>query len=203
MKFILLDLNGATRFTNVHNLFLDSICKVNIDGLFLEFGVYKGATINDIASIASGKTIYGFDSFEGFQEKWDNMPKGLFKTDCLPKVRDNVILIKGMFEDKLKPFLDEHPEKVAFIHMDAALYSSTKYVLFTLAENNRLQKGTVIQFDELFNYNNWWNEGEYKALIDLVRYFDIQFKYLGHHSLFSAGHMSRAASIKLLKVPDV
>jgi hypothetical protein len=107
-----------------------------------------------------------------------------------------------MFEDTLQPFLDEHPEKVAFVHMDAALHSSTKYVLFTLAENNRFQKGTVIQFDEFFNYNDWWNEGEYKALVDLGRHFDVQFKYLGYHSPFTGGHMSRALSIKLLKVAE-
>jgi hypothetical protein len=199
-EFILLDLSEASRFTNVHSLFINSINKVNVDGLFLEFGVYTGGTINDIASIAADKPIFGFDSFQGLPEKWDNMPRGIFKIDYLPKVRNNVKLVKGMFEDTLKPFLHEHSEKVAFIHMDAALYSSTKYVLFTLAENNRLQRGTVIQFDELFNYNDWWDEGEYKALVDLVRQFDIRFKYLGYHSPFRRGHVSRAVSIILVKV---
>lgn len=202
IKFILQDLREASRFASVHSLFINSINKVNVDGLFLEFGVYKGGSINIIASIASDKHIFGFDSFQGIHEKWDSIPKGFFKIDNLPKVRNNVKLIKGMFEDTLKPFLTEHSEKVAFMHMDAVLYSSTKYVLFTLAENNRLQRGTVIQFDELFNYSYWWDEGEYKALVDLAKQFDIRFKYLGYHSPFRMGHASRAVSIMLVKVAN-
>ena len=40
------------------------------DGLFLEFGVYKGTSINFISSLIPDKKIYGFDSFGGLPEEW-------------------------------------------------------------------------------------------------------------------------------------
>src|ERR1041384_844953 len=39
------------------------------DRLVCEFGVFKGATINHIASLTT-KTVFGFDSFEGLPEDW-------------------------------------------------------------------------------------------------------------------------------------
>jgi hypothetical protein len=41
----------------------------NPEGLFLEFGVASGRTINHIAKTRSGP-VYGFDSFEGLPEDW-------------------------------------------------------------------------------------------------------------------------------------
>jgi hypothetical protein len=90
----------------------------------------------------------------------DARAKGVYKLHGLPMVRGNVKLVKGYFQDTLQKFLEEYLEKVAFIHVDAVLYSSTKCVLDALARNNRLQNGTVIRFDELFHYPNWYVEGE-------------------------------------------
>ena len=61
-------------------------------------------------------------------EKWDDISKGYYKISNLPIVNENVILVKGMFHDTLIPFLNEHSGKAAYIHMDACLYSATKYV---------------------------------------------------------------------------
>ncbi len=55
------------------------------DGLWLEFGVHAGGTINRIAKYTT-KTIYGFDSFEGLPQDWSGRidgngvtyPKGTF-----------------------------------------------------------------------------------------------------------------------------
>ncbi len=74
------------------------------DGLFLEFGVYKGRTLNFISS-KFDHFVYGFDSFEGLPEHWkDGMEKGAFKVKKLPKVRKNVKLINGWFDDTLPHF---------------------------------------------------------------------------------------------------
>jgi len=42
--------------------------EAKLDGPCLEFGVYKGVTINHISQKA--KRVYGFDSFEGTPEQW-------------------------------------------------------------------------------------------------------------------------------------
>lgn len=81
-----------------------------LKGMYCEFGVWKGTTINYIASKVPGP-VDGFDSFEGL------------------------------------------PEPLAFGHCDADLYSSTKDVFDALGD--RIVTGTILQFDEFFNYPGW------------------------------------------------
>jgi len=105
------------------------------DILWLEFGVASGKTINYISKFTNDK-VYGFDSFEGLPEKWrDGFDKGSFnKYGNLPQVNNNVELIKGWFNETLVNFIQTHNKKVSFIHMDADLYSSTKYIFDVLKE---------------------------------------------------------------------
>lgn len=147
------------------------------DGLFLEFGVFKGETINYIASKID-QIVYGFDSFEGLPEDWrDTFKKGAFKLEKPPKVRKNVKLIKGLFEDTLPKFISENDANYSFIHVDCDLYSSTKTILENL--NDKINEGTIIVFDEFFNHPNWKN-GEYKAFFEFVNKNKIKFKYIGY-----------------------
>ena len=140
--------------------------------------------------------VYGFDSFEGLPEDFENgYTKGKFRLNELPIVRSNVKLVVGLLQESLEPFLNEHIEKVAFMHIDADLYSSTKYVLFKIAEHNRLQKGTVIQFDEFFYHSGWWAGGEYKAFVEFVKEFNVEFQYIGYFAPFQG-----AVAIEILKV---
>ena len=105
-------------------------------------------------------------------------PKGHFKINKLPKVRKNVQLIKGWFDDTIPSFIQENKDfKVAFIHSDSDLYSSTK-TMFELLKNH-IQSGTVIVFDEYFNYPNW-EQGEFKAFQEFVRDNNLQYKYLAY-----------------------
>ena len=73
------------------------------DGLHLEFGVYKGDSINHFAELTPGTTWYGFDSFEGLPEAWTLGAKaGAFSIGGhLPPVRANVRLTKGFFDATL------------------------------------------------------------------------------------------------------
>jgi hypothetical protein len=49
-----------------------------------EFGVWKGATINYIASKTPGP-VHGFDSFEGLPEDWrPGFEAGAFKSQAPP-----------------------------------------------------------------------------------------------------------------------
>ena len=154
---------------------------VSLDGLFLEFGVFKGVTINYIAKQLSGQ-IYGFDSFEGLPEFWrDGFGEGTFATTGLPKVKENVTLIKGLFDDSLPTFISEHrDEQVAFLHVDCDLYSSTKTIFQLL--HDKIKPGTVIVFDEYFNFPGWQND-EYKAFQEFIQASCLSYEYLTYNYL--------------------
>ena len=152
--------------------------QVKTQGSYLEFGVYKGDSINFIAEKIGEQAIYGFDSFEGLPENWGAAAKGAFDRDGqLPNVRENVTLYKGWFDETIDLFLQEHPEPVAFIHADADLYSSTSTILTKL--QSRIKTGTVIVFDEYFNYPEW-KEHEYKAFMEFIERTGFDFEYLGY-----------------------
>lgn len=147
------------------------------DGLVCEFGVYRGTTINFIAGLTS-KNVHGFDSFEGLPEAWrPNFDKGRFRMKALPKVRANVRLHKGWFEDSLPEFLKAHPQQAALLHVDCDLYSSTKTVLSLFRD--RIGPGTVIVFDEFFNYPGW-QDGEFKAFNEWVAGTGSHYDWLGY-----------------------
>jgi hypothetical protein len=121
--------------------------------LLLEFGVWEGASIRAFAEInhAPGSLFYGFDSFEGLPEYWRGMEAGRFSTGGeAPKVTDpRVRFVKGWFQDSLPPLIDELAAaaegRTVIVHFDADLYSSTLFLLFTLAP--RLKRFRFI-FDE-------------------------------------------------------
>ena len=150
----------------------------NKEGLYLEFGVFSGHTINHIAGQVN-KPVYGFDSFEGLPECWrDGLGTGRFKVKALPKVRKNVTLITGWFDKTLPEFLKMHPGDVAFLHVDCDLYSSTRTIFTRLAP--RIKPGTVIVFDEYFNYPGW-RDGEFKAFQEFVAGESLKFEYLSYN----------------------
>ena len=146
-------------------------------GEILEFGVFNGATINFISETLPDKIIYGFDSFEGLPETWrTGFEETIFNMNGnLPPVNENVRLVKGWFNETLPEFVKEHPEPCAFIHVDCDLYSSTKTIFHEL--KNQIVSGTVIAFDEYFNYPGW-QKGEHKAFMEFVAENDIEFEYI-------------------------
>jgi hypothetical protein len=151
------------------------------DGLYLEFGVYKGASINRLAGLRPLVKFYGFDSFEGLPETWTmGALKGAFTLHGkLPPVRRNVELVPGFFETTLPPFVAAHRDrKIAFMHVDCDLYSSTKTVLFSLRD--LITEGTIIVFDEIFNFPNWQRTGEYKAFVEFIEASGLQYEFIGY-----------------------
>jgi hypothetical protein len=170
-------------FNDTLEMISDGLSIAPKDGLVLEFGVATGRTITRIAQHRPGP-VYGFDSFEGLPEDWyPGYEKGAFARDTLPPVPANVELVKGWFNETLPGFLAEHPGPVAYINIDCDLYSSTAYVLDQLQD--RIVPGTVIQFDEYFNYPGW-KQHEYKAFAELVERTGLKFRY---HS-FYRGHQA-------------
>ncbi len=123
------------------------------DGLVLEFGVATGRTINHLAKTLPGRPIYGFDTFDGLPEDWrTGFHKGAF-AGAVPDVAPSVTLVQGLFADTLPLFLAKRTEPVALLHVDCDLYSSTATVLTHIRD--RLQPGSVVVFDEYFNYPGW------------------------------------------------
>jgi hypothetical protein len=181
-------------FENKFELLKYSISQITLDGLIMEFGVYKGETINFIADLLPNRQIYGFDSFEGLPETWRyNFYKGTFKLDNLPKVKENVVLVKGWFEESLPKFIEKHRNTPAsFIHIDCDLYSSTKTV-FNYLKNN-IAAGTIIVFDEFFNYIGW-EDGEFKAFYEFVNENNVEFEWLG----FVYNHEQVGVKIRQIK----
>ena len=161
------------------NLFKKSIENIKVNGMYMEFGVYSGGTINSISNIIPDKTVYGFDSWLGLPDDYsEGYPKGTFLREIPKNFNPNVELVIGVIQNTLSPFLTRHPEKIAFLHMDVDIYSATKFVLDILA--HRLQVGTVIQFDEIFDcQKGYWYTTEFEAWNEFVKENNIKWEYVG------------------------
>ena len=106
----------------------------------------------------------------------------------IPKVRENVQIYPGWFNETIPVFLGDKTERsISFLNIDSDLYSSAITILSDL--NHLIKKGTIIRFDELacwrtvFNEPSptneanrvlypKWEEQEWKALIEWVRKYN-------------------------------
>ncbi len=142
---------------------------------FIEFGVYKGNSINFFSKYVN--KIYGFDSFEGLREDWagnHKFQKSFFDLGGnIPKLESNVIPIKGWVQDTLDDFLTKEKPDILFLHMDLDTYESSKYVLERVKPY--LSGKCYILFDNIYNHTGWKN-GEYKALTEV--FDNNEYKYL-------------------------
>lgn len=160
-----------------------ALAQTAVPGHYMEFGVFAGGTIRYIARHLrkAGKgdvRIHGFDSFEGLPQAWGgfNLGQSAFsRGGKLPRVPANVVLHKGLFRDTIPKWCEAVPGPVAFLHVDCDLYASTIDVLEGLRE--RIQPGTVIVFDEYFNYPNW-QQHEFKAWSEFVARHGVTYDYL-------------------------
>lgn len=169
----------ALGFDNQRELIEFVLKAVASEGHCLEFGVFTGGTIRFIAGRIGKRTIHGFDSFEGLPEAWHGFNLGgkAFNVGGqLPRVPKNVSLHRGYFDASLPKWLADHPGPVAFVHLDCDLYSSAKTIFQLIA--TRLAPGTVILFDEYFNYPNW-EQHEFKAFHEFVTERRVKYSYLG------------------------
>ena len=178
LDYIKANMRDAMIFTDWHELHAYAMEKAPASGQFLEFGVKRGGSIRELARMTSN-TIHGFDSFAGLPEDWGGTPlrKGRFQIRRkLPRMPANVVLHSGWFEDSIPAFLEQQREAVAYMHVDCDIYSSTRTVFKYLADS--IVPGTVIVFDEYFNYPNW-QQHEYRAFHEFVAGHGIKYRYLG------------------------
>jgi len=167
-----------------------AVSQVSVDGLFMEFGVFQGNSLKFIASLTKS-AVYGFDSFEGLPDPWGFiMGKGTFSTNgaAPAKLPKNIEIEKGWFEESLPAFLTKHQEPCAFVHIDCDIYSSAKTVLELLRP--RLKNGSVIVFDDYFNYIGW-EKHIHKAFMEFVEKHSIKYEFM----TFASSHCSVAVRI--------
>lgn len=131
--------------------YLASQCRLDqIPVLYLEFGVWKGDSMRQWSDLLRHpeSQLHGFDSFEGLPEEWKpGYPKGHFDLGGhLPTFDDpRVTLHPGWFEDTL-PGFTLPPHERLLVHLDADLYSSTRFVLDHLGP--AIRPDTILLFDE-------------------------------------------------------
>ncbi len=149
------------------------------DGLVMEFGVYHGTSIRQIANLVEAD-VHGFDSFEGIPEAWNNEQAGSYSTQgAMPEVPANVHLHAGWFEDSIPVFRQSDAahsiSPVRFMNIDCDLYSSTKTVLDQF--HSQIGPGTVLVFDEFIG-NLSWKQDEFKAFHDAALQYEWHFEVI-------------------------
>lgn len=187
VAYIVEHMNEAMVLADRDELLRFAFARAPKEGLVMEFGVAGGASLRNLAAQTS-RQVHGFDSFGGLPEDWAGTKEkaGAFtQKGKLPKMPPNVALHPGWFDQTLPAFLATNEEEAAFIHVDCDIYVST-VTIFT-ALRARIVPGTVILFDEYFNYPGWRGH-EYKAFQEFIKTTGLSYHYLG----FSAekGHVA-------------
>jgi hypothetical protein len=177
VDYIESDMRDAIIRNDAFDVLSYALASTRVDGLHLEFGVRTGSTINHIARRRRSSTIWGFDSFQGLPEAWTGytLAAGAFREQDVPDVEPNVELVIGWFDDTLPEFLTAHAGDVAFVHVDSDIYSSAKTILDHVGP--RLRVGSVIVFNEYFNYPNW-KQHEFRAWREFCAANDVGYEYL-------------------------
>lgn len=169
-------LGSAIVFGLETDLMRDAFEKSSERGLILEFGVYQGLSINQIASWTS-ETIDGFDSFKGLPEDWKpGEHAGAYNAHGrLPPVASNVRLHPGWFKDSLPAFWATRSEPIRYLHIDCDLYSSTWTAL--VSSKHALIPGSILVFDEYMGYPGY-GAHEFKAWQNFVALYGVEYEYI-------------------------
>lgn len=155
-----------------------AVSKLKNKGYVAEFGVFEGRSINYLSNLLYPKTIFGFDSFFGLEEDFSlDCPKGHFSLNgILPKVNENVTLVKGSFSKTLPRWLEKNSDCFSLINIDCDTYEATSTVLNLLGPT-KIVSGTFIIFDEYFGYHGWENH-EFKAWQEYCKKNNIKYRYV-------------------------
>jgi hypothetical protein len=163
------------------------------DELVLDLGVWIGWSTR-LISEASGRTVYGFDTFSGLVEDWQVddqvvIRRGTFSlTEPLAKVLirgtgvslhdgvpaalgRKVQFIRGSTYETLAPFLADRPgAPIRLFHMDLDTYESCLHALETCKD--RFIEGSILVFDEYLVTN-----GEMRAFYEFQSRYGLQWRY--------------------------
>ena len=155
---------------------------------FYEFGVYNGVSFQYL--INTIKKGFGFDTFTGLPEAWDNHPKGSYSSyGAVPKIKGGEFIV-GKFEDTLPDFFSKERPMASLINFDADLYSST---LCALNHSNKvIDEKTILIFDELIIGKDWEND-EFKALNEFCDNLGYAYEVL------AISFVTRQVAVKLIR----
>ncbi len=161
------------------------------DGDWLEFGVFTGNSASAfMAHMPRKSKLYMFDCWRGLPEDWTYGPDKKIHThaknfdlDGKPPVKrfekygDRAVFVNGLFEDTLPKWKESHSDtKVSFIHLDADIYSSTKYVLDNI--DDMITSRTLVQLDDYHPNIPANAEHVFKAFHEYIDEKGYDFKYL-------------------------
>ena len=152
---------------------IERLKRLNIEGAFVEVGVYQGETAEMIHEMDSTRNLHLFDTFEGFDRKdleKENFKDERYTTDNfsdtkLEEVKElfkdstNVYFYKGYFPETAK---DLREDRFSFVHLDADLYKPTIDALHYFYP--KLSPGGVII---IHDYNHTW-EGIRVAINEFI-----------------------------------
>jgi len=169
---------------------LESVKEITVNGHWCEFGVREGRSLNWLIEAYPEQIIHGFDSWLGLPEDWDNGTGKVPDMSCEPPtVPEHIKLHKGWFKDTVPAWKKLNKGPIAFLHMDADIYSSTKEVLVSL--NQQIVPGTIISFDEFCNFRlsgkmSKWQNQEFLALIEWLEECNRKVKPLNRNWAYQA-----------------
>lgn len=154
---------------------------------YFEFGVWNGDSFKKIVSLNNhpGSRFYGFDTFEGLPEQWQNVDSGGYSAaGKIPSIDDpRTKFIKGLYQHTFQTFLKEYNGTgIKVVNLDSDLYSSNLFVLSSIY--SILNVGDYIIFDE-FGYKF---AHEYRAFENFCSAF-----YPGLKLISIAGAFEQAA----------
>lgn len=161
----------------------------NIQGSYLEFGVYRGSTFaNYYHSFKRSNLSIGMFAFDGFQglpqpEGVDATPGhaqfgegefGCSQEEFIEGLaargvpRGAYTITPGLFQESLTPNLHRNLDlvKAAIVYIDCDLYESTKPVLEFVQPI--LQDGTLLIFDDYFCFKGNPDFGERRAFREFL-----------------------------------
>lgn len=141
-------------------------------GWAAEFGTGSGETTR---LISDRLPVVSFDSFQGLPEDWrENFPAGAFSHYEMPLDIPNATIVPGWFEDTVPGY--EWTDTLSLVHLDADLYSSTVTAL--TAVEPHLTVGTILVFDEFFNYDGW-EDHEHRAFTEFIERTGFKYDSIG------------------------
>ena len=155
---------------------------------FYEFGVWNGISFRYLIN-TFGKG-FGFDTFSGLPESWNNIAEGSYSSfGSVPKITGGEFIV-GEFKHTLPKFFSKKKPLASLINFDADLYSST---LCALNYSNKvIDEKSILIFDE-FLMNENWEKDEYKTLNEFCNNFSISYDVL------AVSFFSKQVAVKLKK----
>ncbi len=151
-------------------LCIDEILRCEVKGSVAELGVYKGDSASKLNQLLPNKTLYLFDTFEGFDKRDLTVESEKFATkeddfsdtsiDFVKrkmKYPDMCVFVKGYFPESVVDIVDTF----AFVSLDADLYEPTKNGLEYFYD--RLEKNGYIF---IHDFNNELYKGVQTAVLE-------------------------------------